>query len=278
MLVPLMNATFTQQITPHWVAETIRKNIPRVRLPIALVALAFGAGGCATPGPLHLYTAVAPTPTVVQDAGGDASTAEVPSFLEKGDTLVGFAYDPFTDHFFLRLGPGDRFRVVDRPARAIKREFTVAALAATRRGDLAIRPPDGHVFAPHPTDAAVIEFNRFGEFIRTLPLATLKIPPSALAFDTARDHLVALSGGDLSRVTTHNLSGQLITSVALDRDVSLTALAYDPEKRELYAPLAREAALGVFDEQGHLVRTIPLRSDPAATFFDVGPRSFLRLF
>ena len=273
-----MNATFTQQITPQPVSETTRKNIPRVSLPIALVALAFGAGGCATPGPLHLYTAVAPTPTIVHDAGSDATTAEVPSFLEKGDTLVGFAYDPFTDHFFLRLAPGDRFRVVDRPARAIKREFTVAALAATRQGDLAIRPRDGHVFAPHPTDAAVIEFNRFGEFIRTLPLATLNTPPAALAFDTARDQLLVLSGGDLSRVTTHDLNGQRVKSVALDRDVSLTALAYDPEKRELYAPLSLEPALGVFDEKGHLLRTVPLRADSATTLFDVGPRSFLRLF
>jgi len=273
-----MNATFTRQITPHPFSVTTRKNIPRVTFPIALVALAFGAGGCATPGPLHLYTAVVPTPTVVHDAGGDATTAEVPSFLEKGDTLVGFAYDPFTDHFFLRLAPGDRFRVVDRPARAVKREFTVPALTGTRSGDLAIRPRDGHVFVVHPTQPAVIEFNRFGEFIRTLPLATLNTPPAALAFDSARDHLLALNGGDLSRITTHNLNGQRVTSVALDRAVALTGLAYDPEKREFYAPLARESALGVFDEKGHLLHTVPLRSDSATTLFDVGPRSFLRLF
>ncbi len=241
-------------------------------------------GGCATPGPLHVYSVVAPKAEIVRDTGSDATTATVPSFLKTGETLVGFAYDPFTDHFFLRLAPGDRIRVVDRPARAVKREFTVAGLAlastSPRGGDLAIRPRDGHVFAAHSTQPAVVEFNRFGEIARTLPLATLNAPPAALAFDVARDHLLALSGGDLARVTTHDLTGQRVSAVALDRDVTLTVLAYDSEQRELYAPLAREAAIGVFDEQGHLVRTIPLPPDSTAgaTLLDVGPRSFLRLF
>lgn len=259
---------------------TTRKNI----VGSALTALLLLAG-CATPGPLHVYSTSSESPATIQDAGHDGTKVSVPSFLTAGESLVGFAYDPFTDHFFLRLAPGDRFRVVDRPARAVKREFTVPslALAATaRNGDLAIRPADGHVFATHPTQPAVIEFNRFGEHIRTLTLATLNAPPGALAFDTARDRLLALSGGDLARVTVHDLSGQRLASFALDRDVALTALAYDSDRREFYTLLTREPALGIFNEQGHLLRTLPL-SGPAspassAQFFDVGPRSFLRLF
>ncbi len=238
--------------------------------------------GCATPGPLHLYSTSSESPAAIHDAGTDGTKASVPSFLTGGETLVGFAYDPFTDHFFLRLAPGDLIRVVDRPARAIKREFTVTSLSTARGGDLAIRPRDGHVFATHPSQPAVIELNRFGEHIRTLALATLNAPPGALAYDTARDRLLALSGGDVARVTCHDLNGQRVTAVALDRPVALTALAYDSDQREFYALLTRESAVGIFNEQGYLVRTLPLSapSTPASSahFLDVGPRSFLRLF
>jgi hypothetical protein len=250
-------------------------------LPPALATLLLLAG-CATPGPLHRYSTSADSPAEIHDAGSDGTTASVPSFLAVGEHLVGFAYDPFTDHFFLRLAPGDLIRVVDRPARAIKREFTVAALANARGGDLAIRPRDGHVFAPHATEPAVIEFNRFGELIRTLPLATLNAPPAALAYDTLRDRLLALSGGELARVTSHDLQGQRLTAVALDRDVALTTLAYASDQHEFYALLTRESAIGIFNEQGLLLRTLPLsapaKPTPATAFLDVGPRSFLRLF
>lgn len=245
----------------------------RFATPALVLLILFG--GCATPGPLHLFTAASGTPAAIIDRGTVTPEIEVPSYLRADETLVGFAYDPFTDHFFLRLAPGDRIRVVDRPARAIKREFTVAALANPSGGDLAIRPRDGHVFAPHSTQPAVIEFNRFGKLVRTLPLATLTAPPAALAFDVARDRLLALNGGDLARVSVHDLTGQRISAVALDRDVTLTGLAYDSEQREYYAPLARESAVGIFDESGHLARTLPFA---AGSFLDVGPRSFLRLF
>ena len=50
----------------------------------------------------------------------------------------------------------------------------------------------------------------------------------------------------------------------------------------LYALLTRESAIGIFNEQGHLLRTLPLsapgKPTPATAFLDVGPRSFLRLF
>ena len=253
----------------------------KIILGAAVAALLLFAG-CATPGPLHFYSTSSDSLATIQDAGHDGTKASVPSFLTDGETIVGFAYDPFTDHFFLRLAPGDLIRVVDRPARAIKREFTVASLATSRGGDLAIRPRDGHVFAPHPTQPAVIEFNRFGESIRTLALATLNAPPAALAFDTTRDRLLALSGGDLARVTSHDLTGQRLAAVALDREVVLTALAYDSDRHEFYALLTRESAVGIFNEQGHLLRTLPLSASANPTsapqFFDVGPRSVLRLF
>lgn len=230
--------------------------------------------GCATPGPLHTYTIAPAQPTIVHDFVGDAPAAEVPDFLAAGETITGFAYDPFTDHFFLRLAPGNRMRVVDRPARAVKREFEAEGTPATGGGDLAVRPRDGHLFLTHPSEPALLELNRFGKLIRSLPLATLAGPAAGVAFDAARDRLLVLAGGHEPHVTVHDLDGRLIATIALDRPVAAGALGYDAEQRELYAPLADARAVGVFSEEGKLRRTLPL---PAA-FLDVGPRSFLRMF
>ena len=239
----------------------------------ALACVGFGTAGCATPGPLHVYTIAPGQPAVVHDTSGTAPAVDVPDFLAPGETLTGFAYDPFTDHFFLRLAPGNRIRVVDRPARAVKREFKVAQLSTAGGGDLAIRPRDGHVFALESSEHAVVEFNRLGEFVRRIPLSGLPGPVAGLGYDSARDRLLVLSGAP-ARVTTHTLDGKLLSGAPLDREITPAALAYDSEKKEIYVPLAAGSAIGIFGEDGKCRRTLPLN----ATFLDVGPRSFLRLF
>jgi hypothetical protein len=256
----------------------------------ALSLLALALSGCATPGPLHLYTTASTQPELITDTGA-APSADIPAFFAPGETLTGLAYDPFTDHLFLRLAPGNVVRVVDRPARAIKRTYTVAELPATAGGDLAVRPRDGHIFFAHPTLPALVETDRFGAFIRTLTLATLNAPPAGVAYDAAHNQLLILSGGDLARITTHTVDGARVASVALDRTVGLLTLAFDSDTRELYIPLAPQSplvssienqkseiknppALGVFNLEGHLLRTLP----QSATFIDLGPRSLLRLF
>ena len=241
--------------------------------------LALGLGGCATPGALHFFSATPPAPSFIHDSGADAAAADFPSYVAPHETLVGFAYDPFTDHFFLRLAPGDYFRVVDRPGRRIKRGFFIPTLKTTGGADLAIRPRDGHVFAAHPSEAAVVEFTRYGELVRTLPLEGLQGPPAALAFDTDRDRLVVL-GGRPAVVTIHDLAGHRLAILTPEREIAGECLAYDAEKHELYAALAREGPIGIFDETGRLIRTLPWPA-PApgkGPLFDVGPRSFLRLF
>src|SRR5436190_17530024 len=151
MLVPLMNATFI----PRWTRRNARMTTRKAERPPrggfesglkpALLCVALALGGCATPGPMHVYFTGSGAPEVIGDAGGDRQV-DVPSFLEPEDALTGLAYDPFTDHLFLRLAPGNQIRVVDRPARAIKREFTIDGLSAAGGGDLAVRPRDGHIF------------------------------------------------------------------------------------------------------------------------------------
>lgn len=251
---------------------TTRKRAP---LPAAAAAVAFALAGCATPGPLHIYSLAGPATEAIADRSA-AGGAEAPSFLRADETLTGFAYDPFTDHFFLRLAPGNIIRVVDRPARAIKREFTVAEVPATGGGDLAVKPRTGHLYLLHPSEPVAIELTRLGKFVRTVPLAQTTAPALGIAYDSARDALLVLH--ERSRVTVHDLTGAVGRSFTLERPVA-GALAFDAARRELYAPLAPPAngsavSLGVFDDQGRFLRTEPA----TGTFVDLGERSLVRVF
>jgi hypothetical protein len=240
--------------------------------PALLLALTLLATGCATPGPLHVYFSGAPAPEAIVDVGGD-KPIDVPSFLEPEEQLTGFAYDPFTDHLFLRLAPGDKIRVVDRPARAIKREFTIEGLAAGGGGDLTVRPRDGHIFLLEKNGSMIAETTRLGKLLRTFSLAETNGAIIGVAIDPEAGRLLALHA-DGRKVTLHDLEGRRVSELTLDRRVG-PSLALDAERHELYAPLNEgERTLAVFDFNGRLVRTLPL---PGA-FVDVGPRSFVRVF
>ncbi len=243
----------------------------KLGVPIPLVAVfagaAFGAAGCSTPGPLHLYSVSVDASAVIGDVSAGRAS-DVPSFLAAGETITGFAYDPFTDHFFLRLAPGNRVRVVDRPARAIKREFEISISGS---GDLAVRPRDGHLFFLGADPGRVTETTRLGQPVRTLVLADGH--PVGLAFDSTRDRFLVLDA-DGRTVRMHDLNGTLLSHIALEQPAA-DALAFDSEKRELYAPLRdRAGEIGVFAESGRFLRVASGRGE----FVDVGPRSFIRVF
>ena len=221
---------------------------------------------------MHVYAGASGTATAVQDAS-DTATTDAPSFVEPDEQITGFAYDPFTDHFFLRLAPGNRIRVVDRPARAIKREFVVAGLPATGGGDLTVRPRDGHLFLLPPAGREIAEVTRLGKLTRTFELAGIAGVPRGIAYDSGAGRLLVLNA-DGRRVTAHDFDGRRLGEFDLEREGG-AALAIDADKREIYAPLAGEKGIvGVFNETGRLLRTLAL---PAA-FVDVGPRSFVRVF
>ncbi len=241
---------------------------------VAAVLCAVVLSGCATPGPLHIYSLPRNDAAQIID-GGAAVVAEVPSFLAPGDRLTGFAYDPFTDHFFLRLAPGNAIRVVDRPARAIKREFVVPTLPSSGQGgDLAIRPRDGHVFFLRPDQPAVIETTRLGIFVREFPLAETEQPASGIAYDAGKDRLFVLQAGTGTQVTVHDMSGRRLRVITLDHAVH-GSLGFDTDHRVLFAPAAETSdRLDTFNEDGRRIEDIPLRAE----FVDVGPRSFIRVF
>jgi hypothetical protein len=270
-----MNATFMGRITLSLATMTTRKAVGARALAslAAIVGLAFGFAGCATHGELHVYSLDDTERLMVRDFGAD-SARDVPSFLEQNDQLTGFAYDPFTDHFFLRLAPGNHIRVVDRPARAIKREFDVEHASTSGGGDMAVRPVDGHLFLIQPGDPAVLEVSRLGKFIRTIQPANRTIAGVGIACDPTRDELMILDGDTRTVSVCSARDGVARGEIILDHSV-LGSLGFDPEKRQLYGPLAGERdAIGVFDEHGRLLQRVKL----PGLFVDVGPRSFLRMF
>lgn len=269
MLVPLMNATFMPRMTRPAPAMTTRK----AAAATLLAALALAATGCATRGPLHVYAVAGGAERPVVDSG-DGPATEVPSFLEAADHISGFAYDPFTDHFFLRLAPGDRIRVVDRPARAIKREFEIAG-APRGEGDLAVRPRDGHLFLLGAAPGQILQATRLGKYLGEFTLAGASGPVTGLALDSAQDHLLALAA-DGRRVTVHDLQGRFIRELRLDQPAG-PALAFDTDQQAFYAPLRdRPGEIGVFDASGRLTRSLPAPAGPG--LIDVGPRSLIRVF
>jgi hypothetical protein len=245
-----------------------------VGIIVASAASILGLAGCATPGPLHVYSVSAPQAAEISDFGGKSGKVSVPSFLEGEDVATGMAYDPFTDHFFVRLEPGNRFLVVDRPARAVKRRFTVAEIPVNGGGDLAIRPATGHVFLLRPGRAELDEINRYGEWIRVVKLeAAPTRAATGIAYDMARDRLLVLFGEN--EIVAYSREGGNLGKVCQLEKAVGHSLGYDAEQRELYAPLAApERRIGVFSQDGKLQRTL----EPQAFGVDVGPRSFLRMF
>ena len=239
--------------------------------------------GCATPGPTHVYVLERESPTAIHDVG-PAGQVDVPSFVEETEKVIGFAYDPYTDHLFLRLSPGRAIRVVDRPGRAIKREFELPAegLENPHLGDLAIRPRDGHLFVGHSRDLAIIEYTRFGKYVRTIPLEKLMGSPGALAYDSVRDRFLVLTlvipRGKRAFLYFYDTKGRQLGEIPMPTGVRWDTLGYDAEKREVYALAtphsSTPATVSVFNEEGKLLRNLAI---PAA-FVDVGPRSFLRVF
>jgi len=244
---------------------------------LALGGAALVLAGCATPGPNHLYMLNPESPGVISDhATTGIETNDVPSFLADDETLLGLAYEPFTDHLFLRLAPGNRFRVVDRPDRSIKREFTASDVPDTGGGDLAIRSRDRHLFLSHPTNATLIELTLHGRPVRTIPLQHRTAPPGGIAYDQVHD-LIYATAPDGRGLQVYDREGRLQRTIALPFVILPPVLAYDSAAREFYVQRP-DHRLVVLDADGNLQRELadPQPDRPAA--FDVGPRSFLRIF
>lgn len=260
------------------------RNQPRAPFLLVLLGLlTLFLSGCATPGPLcGYYITHDERDQIVQfdPAHPTASTHAQKSYLRTLDIPLGLAYDPFTDHFFIRLQPGDFFLVVDRPARRIKRTFTLSGFEMPRgAGDLTIRSRDRHLFITVPGQPSLIETNINGRYVRTIDLPGLRKPAVGVAYDQVRQRLLTINQEHRNQIDIRTLDGQIESTLTLDRLTIGHGLAFDSNQREYYVTLAHPYhGLGVFSENGQLKRTLPLPQESGRLFFDVGPRSFLRLF
>lgn len=244
---------------------------------MTLAPLPFAA--CSTPGPGHAYLySPALGPTVRDlDPGTGAERAGVAAFVGPGEHVLGLAYEPYTDHLFIRLHPGNHVRVIDRPAGAVKREFLAPALPPGGH-DLALRSRDRNVFFTDATGPALFRTDRHGALAAYIRLEGLQTPPWGVAHDALRDELLILAHETSDRVLRHALDGSALGEVPLSHPVQGISLGFDSDAREYFASLADGSAIGVFDEQGRLLRRLPRPAPERETFIDVGPRSLLRLF
>ncbi len=244
-----------------------------------MLGLALVSGGCSTPGPCHAYLFCPAKEACVRDLNPLEPTpmAEIPAFVKKREHVTGLAYEPYTDHLYIRLSPGNRVRVVDRPARKIKREITVARLGPGGH-DFAIRSRDRHFFFSAPDSPAILEANLEGKFKNHIPLEGLAQPVWGVALDKSTGEILILATEYADLVRRHGPDGRLHSQLRLEQSVRGVSLDYDPEARLYYACLADGSAIGVFDEHGRLRRALPADASSRETFIAVGPRSLLRLF
>ncbi|MCU0793651.1 MAG: hypothetical protein MUE42_12560 [Opitutaceae bacterium] len=239
-----------------------------------------GLSGCSTPGPAHLYLyspAAGENSIRDVDPRSGAELAKIPAYNQPGEYLLGIAYDPFTDHLFLRLFPGNHVRVVDRPAAAIKRSFIAPNLPLGGH-DLAIRSRDRHLFFTDPTGPALIETDHRGELVGHLVLTGLQRPVCGVAHDALADELLVLPDITGDRLLRYSLDGALVRETKLELPVQGYSLAYDSTTGETFASLADGSAIGVFDPQGRLLRRLSRPAANREVFIDTGQRSLLRLF
>ena len=212
----------------------------------------------------------------VDPLSGD-ELAQIPAFVQEGEQVIGLAYDPYTDHLFLRIFPGNRIRVLDRPAAKVKRVFQAPNLPLGGH-DLSIRPRDRHLFFSDSTGPALIETDLYGALEGYIRLAGLDRPVSGVAYDSAKDQFIVLPEAAGNRLLRFSLTGSPVGKLRLEQAVQGNSLAYDPVTGSCYASLADGSAIGVFDEKGRLLRTLPRPAAGREVFLDIGPRSLLRLF
>ena len=235
--------------------------------------------GCSTPGPRHAYLyspVLGPTIRDIDPASGD-EIGGVPAYVDVGEQVLGMAYDPYTDHIFIRLFPGNRIRVIDRPAGAIKRSFRAPTIPLGGH-DLAIRSRDRHFFFTDPTAPAVFETDIDGELEHYHKLQGLSAPAWGVAYDSRNEEILILAAEKSDRVHRFDSKGAALGEVPLELPVQGMSFAFDPEAREYFASLADGSAIGVFDFKGRLLRRLPRPSADRETFIDIGPRSLLRMF
>ena len=249
----------------------------------ALALAFFLCAGCSTSGPNHLYISNGGGEPIRDVAHDGSAPTEVASRTTTRETVLGLAYDFYTDELFVRLAPGNLVRVLDRPSQRQLRDMTLPELPARTANppsaDLTIRSRNRHLFLVDADGVSIVEYTLFGGFAGRLPPRAGGEPIGGLAFDQGRDRLLVLLAGEHPCIIVCTLDGREESRCTLDRGMLPLSLAYDSTAQHYFVPMPGGKTVGVFDIRGRLLSTIT-STDPTG---DVSApasdeRSFVRVF
>ncbi len=248
---------------------------------LTIVAVA----ACSTRGPSHVYWAESSGAALHDLAVDSGERRTLDAHVDKDETVVGLAYDRFTDYLFLRLAPGDVIRIVNRPANSRVRDLKLTPEVALSPGetpanslDITVRSRNRHIFAIDPRATGFVEFTLEGKMVRKIRMAAPPPGPvGGLGFDQRRDRLVVLFAGSPAVLAEVTLDGVIAHQTNLAAAVHPISLGCDSDTGEYFVPLA-DGAIGAFDRDGHLLHRHPVPAGATPAAIGAGPRAFLRLF
>lgn len=245
---------------------------------VAVFLTALLMGGCATRGPMHLYSAHAGSHPVEDHALESGPDDQLVGLLEPDAVVVGLGYEFNTDYIWLRLAPGDRLIAIKRGVRERWYDYTLPPefrLPTDVSGDLAVRAFNRMVYVAMAEPGAVSRVSRYGDVREIIRPGDTGRRIGGLAWDQVNDRLLVLYA-DRAEVVAYTTEMEPIEAVRFEVEVRATTLAYDSNRQRYYVPLAAEGWLGEFDATGRLLNRLPFPR--AGASIDAGQRSVVRMF
>ena len=170
-------------------------------------------------------------------------------------TIVGLAYEPKKDTYFLRIAPGAKVAVVKRLSGAVVKTFALQKMPGKcGKGrkihcGLTLRHRDGHLFADHPNGRYIMVYDQNGNLLDIIKLHKPKGPINAVAYHQKKD-LLFLLNKNINRVTIVNLFGHDLHSFNVPAALQNQAMALDSSKSFVFIPAIPSNTFHVFDTNG----------------------------
>jgi hypothetical protein len=234
--------------------------------------------GCATRGPMHLYSA-GDGALPIHDQGLETGTDNaLGGFLQPGDRVIGLGYEHNTDYIWVRLAPGNRLLTIKRGIQELWYDYSLPdafLLPPESTGDLAVRSFNRMVYAVMSEPGTIGKVTRYGEVLETFRPDDHSAEIGGLAWDQVNDLLLVLYSAT-GEVAAYAKETQVVSRVQLDAAINAMTLAYDSNRARFYVPLAEPGWVGEFDAEGQLLARLPWPK--GMTAMDAGQRSLIRLF
>ncbi|MBT5901339.1 MAG: hypothetical protein HOH58_04435 [Opitutaceae bacterium] len=248
--------------------------------PFALISiLLMTCAGCATRGPMHLYSATSGQDPVRDQALESGADDELVGFLDPEDRVIGLGYEFNTDYIWLRLAPGNRLITIKRGFRELWYDYDLPGsflVPEGESGDVAVRSFNRMVYVALAEPGMVGKIERYGDVHEVIQPGGSDRTIGGLAWDQVNDLLLVLYSDGVPAVVAYDNDIEEVGRVTFEVATRPTTLAYDSNRQRYYVPLAEAGWLGEFDTQGRLIarRAFP---DSAAAI-DAGQRSAVRMF